>query len=87
MNFWPEVRVMTVSGVISMCSIRSEFRIRAEWFSLVTFIILRTPHSGTRILSIVISMRNAGLYILIRVESPCLGFLGAIYSNPPSLTI
>jgi hypothetical protein len=44
MNFCPDVSVITVSGVISMCSIRSEFKISPVWFSRVTRII-DGPHS------------------------------------------
>ncbi len=62
MNFWPEVRVMTVSGVISICSIRSEFKIRAEWLSLVTFIIRK--HLGrSRVWSKLHIDEKRGLYI------------------------
>ena len=35
--------MITVSGVSSMCSIKSEFRIRAVWLSLVTFYHSETP--------------------------------------------
>ncbi len=35
-EFLPGVSVMTVSGVFSMCSIRSEFRITEARFSLVS---------------------------------------------------
>ena len=41
--FCPDVRVMTVSGVTSMCSIKSEFTINGVWLSLVILIMkLRT---------------------------------------------
>jgi len=43
MYFCPDVSVITVSGVTSMCSIKSEFTINGVWFSLVILIIeLRT---------------------------------------------
>src|SRR5579871_1497415 len=39
MNFWPFVNEITVSGVMSMCSIRSEFRNNGTRLSRVTLII------------------------------------------------
>ena len=39
MYFCPDVSVITVSGVTSMCSIRSEFTISGVWFSLVILIM------------------------------------------------
>ena len=43
----PLVRLMTVSGVDSICSIRSEFKTTDEWFNRVTWIISHPrPHIG-----------------------------------------
>src|SRR5216683_1656720 len=46
MYFCPEVSAMTVSGVISMCSIKSEFTINGVWFNLVILIIGHSSSAG-----------------------------------------
>ena len=67
MYFCPDVSVITVSGVISMCSIRSEFTIIGVWLSLVILIMglhilpSRIPHIAYR--------RKSGIvYAYLRTE-------------------
>jgi len=46
-SFWLFVSVMTVSGVLSICSIKSQFNTMQLWFKRVTWIIALSSHSLT----------------------------------------
>src|ERR1700684_638454 len=52
-TLWPLVRAITVSGVTSMCSMRSELRIIGAWLRRVTWIMVGSwkhiGHSGEKI--------------------------------------
>ena len=63
MYFCPEVSVITVSGVTSMCSIRSEFTISGVWFSLVILIMELPTFPMTYSAQLHIE-ETAGLYTL-----------------------
>jgi len=77
---------MTVSGVASMCSIKSEFKIKGVWFSLVTFIIGST-FFRVLVWSTLHIDEKSGLYIPIWRIAGALGFWDGLYSKRLSLTI
>ena len=65
MYFCPDVSVITVSGVTSICSIRSEFTISGVWFSLVILIMTCLPFRG-RIQHICISQKRQDCLCVIK---------------------
>src|SRR5579864_3783788 len=75
MIFCPDVSVITVSGVISMCSIRSEFSTKGMWLRRVSWIMVRSRHFS-------IGGRPAKVYAGRGDRSPLAGVRFSRFDNP-----